>query len=147
MTDHILRTTVRLPLARREVFAFFSDAGNLACNQPNLRDPACIPALESEMFDQMADVVAVAVGVLASEAAGRVIGTRLEIGRAVIHAIGMLIGPRAGDVMPPCGYSPLVKAALMQRPQHRIFGCSRRIDIITALRRRQELTVFTDWPD
>ena len=34
MTDHILRTTVRLPLARHEVFAFFSNAENLAVITP-----------------------------------------------------------------------------------------------------------------
>jgi ligand-binding SRPBCC domain-containing protein len=34
MPDHILRTTVRLPLARSEVFAFFSDAANLAVITP-----------------------------------------------------------------------------------------------------------------
>ena len=34
MTDHVLRTTVRLPLARSDVFAFFSDAQNLAVITP-----------------------------------------------------------------------------------------------------------------
>jgi ligand-binding SRPBCC domain-containing protein len=34
VTDHLLRTTVRLPLPRSEVFAFFSDAKNLAVITP-----------------------------------------------------------------------------------------------------------------
>jgi ligand-binding SRPBCC domain-containing protein len=34
VADHALRTTVRLPLARSEVFAFFSDATNLAVITP-----------------------------------------------------------------------------------------------------------------
>jgi ligand-binding SRPBCC domain-containing protein len=34
VADHVLRTTVRLPLARPGVFAFFSDAANLALITP-----------------------------------------------------------------------------------------------------------------
>ena len=56
MRDHLLRTTVRLPLPRETVFAFFSSAENLALVTPpelafRIRSPLPIVMREGALID------------------------------------------------------------------------------------------------
>ena len=56
MPDHLLRTTVRLPLPRTEVFAFFASAENLAVVTPpelafEIRTPLPIEMREGALID------------------------------------------------------------------------------------------------
>jgi hypothetical protein len=59
----------------------------------------CLGIAHTKEFEQGADVVLVAVRVLAAEAAHRIELVRLEVGSAGIQSVGMLLHPRAGHVV------------------------------------------------
>jgi hypothetical protein len=65
-------------------------------------DHRLVPSLgiaHTKVFEQGPDAVLVAVRMLAAEAPHRIELIRLEVGRAGVQFVGMLLNPRAGDVV------------------------------------------------
>ena len=65
----------------------------------NHRLVPCLGIAYAKEFEQGADVVLVAVRVLATKAAHRIELVRLEVGRAGVQLIGMLLHPGTGHVV------------------------------------------------
>ena len=77
--------------------------------------------LNAEVGEQVVDVVVVTMGMMATEATLGERFVRLEIDRAVVHAIGMLVHPGASDVVLAGAQRRLVQARFLECLDDRIF--------------------------
>ena len=84
-------------------------AGN---NANNRLVPGCRLGY-AEVGEQVMDVVAVAMRMMTTKTTLRKRFVRLEIGRAVVHAIGVLVHPGAGDVVLAGAQRRLVQTAVL----------------------------------
>jgi hypothetical protein len=68
-------------------------------DKPYHRLVPCLGLVDSKEFEQGVNVILIPVRVLAAESAHRIILVRLEICRAGVQPIGMLLHPRTGDIV------------------------------------------------
>ena len=129
--DHAARL-VKASGHDQNLFGRSHDAPDRALDHPDPRLARRSSMIDIQIGQQLADAIFIAVRMLALEPAGQIAGARLEVGRSTVQRVGMLINPRAGDVMLSGIYLALIQALAPERGQNWIFRWARGENIIAA---------------